>query len=65
MPLVQKAFAEAGNKNADFRQFPQLNHLFQHSYSGSPAEYAAIEETFDPEALQAISDWLQPRLAAK
>jgi pimeloyl-ACP methyl ester carboxylesterase len=65
MPLVQKAFADAGNKDADIRQFAQLNHLFQHSYSGSPAEYAAIEETFSPEALQAISDWLLPRTTAK
>ena len=65
MPLVQKAFADAGNKDADIRQFAQLNHLFQHSYSGSPAEYAAIEETFSPEALQAISDWLAPHVAAR
>jgi len=64
MPLVQKAFADAGNKNADIRQLAELNHLFQHSYSGSPAEYAAIEETFAPEALQAISDWLLPQLSA-
>ena len=65
MPLVQKAFADAGNKNADIRQLAELNHLFQHAYSGSPAEYAAIEETFSPEALQAISDWLTPHLASK
>jgi len=65
MPLVQKAFADAGNKDADIRQLAVLNHLFQHSYSGSPAEYAAIEETFAPEALQVISDWLQPRLTTK
>jgi pimeloyl-ACP methyl ester carboxylesterase len=64
MPLVQKALADAGNKNSDIRQLADLNHLFQHSYSGSPAEYAAIEETFAPEALQAISDWLLPQLSA-
>jgi pimeloyl-ACP methyl ester carboxylesterase len=65
MPLVQKAFADADNKDADIRQLAQLNHLFQHSYSGSPAEYAAIEETFAPEALQAISDWLLVHTTAK
>jgi pimeloyl-ACP methyl ester carboxylesterase len=65
MPLVQKAFADAGNKNVEIRQLAQLNHLFQHSYSGSPAEYAAIEETFAPEALQAISDWLLPHTTSK
>jgi fermentation-respiration switch protein FrsA (DUF1100 family) len=65
MPLLQKAFAKAGNKDADIRQLALLNHLFQHSYSGSPAEYAAIQETFAPEALQTISDWLEPHLASQ
>jgi uncharacterized protein len=65
LPLVQKAIAEAGNTQADIRQIAELNHLFQHSYSGSPAEYAAIEETFAPEALQVIADWLVPRTSAK
>ena len=64
LPLLQKALSEADNKQAEIRQLAGLNHLFQHSYSGSPAEYGAIEETFAPEALQAISDWLQPRLSA-
>ena len=56
-------YDEAG-RLFEIRQLAQLNHLFQHSYSGSPAEYAAIEETFAPEALQAISDWLLPQLSA-
>lgn len=65
MPLVQQALASAGNSQADIRQLAELNHLFQHSYSGSPAEYAAIEETFAPEALQAVLDWLLPHTSAK
>jgi hypothetical protein len=28
---------------------------------GTPAEYAAIEETFSPEALALILDWVQAR----
>lgn len=35
-----------------------LNHLFQPATTGSPAEYAVIETTVDPEALQTILDWL-------
>jgi uncharacterized protein len=65
LPLLQKALADAGNNQAEIRQLADLNHLFQHAYSGSPAEYGAIEETFAPEALQIISDWLQPRIATK
>ena len=65
LPLLQKALREAGNEDADIRQLAELNHLFQHAYSGSPAEYAAIEETFAPEALEIISGWLSQRISAK
>lgn len=53
-----RALVEAGNKDYDARELPDLNHLLQHSYSGSPAEYAAIEETIAPEALQILTDWI-------
>ena len=43
---------------ADCRTLPGLNHLFQHSKKGSPDEYMLIEETFAPEALQALGDWI-------
>ena len=36
-----------------------LNHLFQHCATGLPGEYGAIEETFAPEALEAIGDWIE------
>ncbi len=58
LPLVKKAFADSGNTDAASTQLPDLNHQFQHCFSGSPAEYAAIEETFSPQALQLISDWI-------
>jgi uncharacterized protein len=32
--------------------------LFQHCTSGSPSEYAAISETFSPDALKIIGDWI-------
>ncbi len=43
---------------ADCRELPTLNHLFQHCTTGSPDEYMLIEETFAPEAMQAIADWI-------
>lgn len=58
LPLLQKALQDAGNTDVDARELPDLNHLFQHAYSGSPTEYAAIEETFSPSALDIISLWL-------
>ena len=65
LPLLQKALLAADNNQAEIRQLADLNHLFQHAYSGSPQEYGAIEETFAPEALEIISDWLQPRITTK
>lgn len=43
---------------ADCRELPGLNHLFQHSTSGSPDEYILIEETFSEEAMKAVADWI-------
>src|SRR5271170_43887 len=65
LPLVQKAFKDGGNTQAEVRQLPDLNHLFQHAYKGSPSEYAAIDETFSPDALKAVGDWLQARSKQK
>jgi uncharacterized protein len=55
---TQKALQDAGNKDFVVRQIPDLNHQFQHCFTGSPTEYPAIEETFSPEALQIIGDWV-------
>jgi hypothetical protein len=35
-----------------------LNHLFQTAKTGSPAEYAQIEETISPVALDKIAAWI-------
>ena len=36
-----------------------VNHLFQHCKSGDPSEYKNIEETFAPEAIALISQWIK------
>ncbi len=43
---------------ADCRELPDLNHLFQHCTTGGTDEYLLIEETFAPEAMQAIVDFI-------
>jgi uncharacterized protein len=37
---------------------PGLNHLFQESATGNPADYGKIEMTFSPAALAALGDWI-------
>lgn len=40
------------------REYPGLNHLFQHCRTGSVQEYRAIEETISPEVLSDIASWI-------
>jgi pimeloyl-ACP methyl ester carboxylesterase len=53
--------ALAGNRDATVRELPGLNHLFQTARTGSPGEYADIEESFSPAALDLISGWIRSR----
>jgi hypothetical protein len=40
------------------KEYPGLNHLFQHSNTGQPNEYRQIEETISPEVLSDIAEWI-------
>lgn len=40
---------------------PRLNHLFQHCESCTITEYQLLEETFAPEVLKAMQEWLEER----
>jgi len=55
---IEKALNEAGNKSFKIIELPGLNHLFQKCETGSPLEYGRIEETFSPEAMKIIIDWI-------
>lgn len=65
LPEIEKALTAAGNKDVTVRELPGLNHLFQHATTGAVTEYGQIEETFSPEALEIISDWIQSRFGRK
>ncbi|WP_430432184.1 alpha/beta hydrolase family protein [Oceanicaulis sp.] len=41
------------------------NHLFQNAQTGLMTEYAQIEETFDPEVMALIADWINERFGAE
>ncbi len=44
--------------------FPGLNHLFQHAQTGLIDEYGTIEETFAPEALEMMAEWIARKTGA-
>ena len=41
------------------KEYPALNHLFQHSTTSLPSEYATIEETLSPEVLKDMAQWIR------
>jgi fermentation-respiration switch protein FrsA (DUF1100 family) len=47
------------NKKNLIKEYPGLNHLFQHCTTGSPTEYINIEETISPEVLSDIATWIK------
>jgi uncharacterized protein len=55
---IEKALKSTGNNSVKTVKLPGLNHLFQHCKTGLPAEYGEIEETFSPEVLKIIKDWI-------
>jgi uncharacterized protein len=58
LDAIKKALTKGGNKNVTTKIIPNLNHLFQECETGSPSEYATIEQTFSPIALEEISSWI-------
>lgn len=40
------------------KEYPELNHLFQHCTTGLTYEHRGIEETISPEVLKDIADWI-------
>lgn len=59
LPAIKEALKEGGNKDYKVIEIPKLNHLFQTSETGSPTEYAKIEETISPKALEIIGNWIK------
>ncbi len=58
LPAIRKALEAGGNKNFEVAELPGLNHLFQTAKTGAPREYAEIEETMSPVALEKIASWV-------
>jgi uncharacterized protein len=58
LPPIRQALTQSGNKHFEVDELPGLNHLFQTANTGSPAEYARIEETMSPVALEKITTWI-------
>jgi pimeloyl-ACP methyl ester carboxylesterase len=61
LEAIAQALAAGGNDDVETVELPGLNHLFQTAVTGAPNEYATIEETMSPRALELMSDWILAR----
>lgn len=57
IPVLRRLLPK--NKKTTIKECEGLNHLFQHSTTGRPDEYYAIEETFSEEVLEDIINWIK------
>jgi uncharacterized protein len=48
-----------GTTNVRIKEIPGLNHLFQHCKTCSMDEYGELEETFAPEVLEIMVQWIK------
>ena len=55
---IKEALAKSKSPKYDVKEMPGLNHLFQKCGNCSLKEYASLDETFSPDALKVIGDWL-------
>ncbi len=60
VPAMRAALADAP-AGTEVRVFPGLNHLFQRTETGDPAEYGLITTSFSPEMMTAVADWILAR----
>lgn len=65
LEAIRRAGVEAGNAQVTICALEKLNHLFQESETGSPDEYAKIEETFSLLAMQKMKDWILQQTTVK
>jgi pimeloyl-ACP methyl ester carboxylesterase len=59
LPRIEKAVRRGANRRVTVRELPGLNHLLQTASTGLPAEYAAIDETIAPQALEQVAAWIE------
>lgn len=59
---IKKGLEMGGNKKVTTIELPGLNHLFQECETGAPSEYATIEQTISPIALNEIMQWIKTRI---
>ena len=61
LAAIEAALRRGGNPDYTVEALPGLNHLFQEAGTGDPAEYAAIDQTMSPVAMERVAGWILDR----
>lgn len=59
LSAIESSLRKGGNRKFKMVELDGLNHLFQECETGSPTEYATIEQTFAPVAMETMLEWLR------
>ena len=62
LEAIKAGLAKGGNTNVTTVELPGLNHLFQEAETGLIGEYAEIEQTFSPKALELVTSWIKEQV---
>lgn len=62
LEAIKAGLAKGGNTNVTTVELPGLNHLFQEAETGLISEYAEIEQTFSPKAMEVVLEWIKERM---
>jgi len=65
LPAIEQALREGGNPDFTVKELPRLNHFFQTAQTGNINEYAFIDETMSPVALETMAAWIEARTKQK
>lgn len=58
IPLIEEVVNVNKKTNIKIHLIDGVNHAFQTAGTGSEYEYIQIEETFSPEVLKLLSEWI-------
>lgn len=58
LKAIETALIKGGNKQFSTKKLEGLNHLFQECKTGSPNEYAGIEQTLSPVFMNEVLNWI-------
>jgi len=58
LAAIEAALKKSKSKSFEVKELPGLNHLFQHCTKCTLQEYGELEETFAPEVLMIMTDWI-------